>query len=83
LTGLPARLEPGKVISHRAVLHVGDLGAEDAVLVWLVVEAPVETRVVLQVAVPGLGDVYFAVCGPGEWLLGEKPEGWPYARCAG
>ena len=47
------------------------------------VEAPVQAGVVDAVAVPGLGDVDFAVCWPGERLVGEEPEGGPDPGRAG
>ncbi len=45
--------------------------------------APVQTRVVRGAGVPGLGDVDFAIRGPGEGFAGEEPEGRPDARCTG
>ena len=39
--------------------------------------APVQTRVVCWIGVPGFGDVDFAVGGPGEGFRREEPEGRP------
>lgn len=83
LAGLTSRLIPRKLVEHGALAHVGDPGAEDAVLVGLVVLAPVQAAVVLAVAVPRLGNVNLAVGRPGEGLLGEQPEGGPDAVRAG
>lgn len=52
-------------------------------LLRIVMVAPVQARLVLAVAVPGLGDVNLAVLGPREGLLGEEPEGRPDAGGAG
>lgn len=79
LACLPARLDPGKVVLDRAVLHVGDPGAEDSVLFGFVMLTPVEARVVFEISVPCLGNVDFTIYRPGEWLLREEPEGWPDA----
>ena len=76
-------LKPRKVVPHRPMLHVGNLGAKHAMLVRLMVLSPVETGVILHITVPRLRYVDFAVCGPGKGLLREKPECRPDAACAG
>ena len=47
------------------------------------VEPPVQAGVVDRVAVPGLRDVDFAVCRPGEGFVREEPECGPDAGGAG
>lgn len=64
------------------MLHVGNLGAKNAMLIRLMVVSPVETRVILHIAVPCLRYVNLAVSGPREWLLREKPECRPDTRRA-
>lgn len=83
LSSVPAGLIPGEVVPHWAGVHVGDLGADDAMLLLLVVEAPVQTGSVLVIAVPGFRNVDLAVYGPGKGFLREKPEGGPDALGAG
>jgi hypothetical protein len=72
-------LDPGKVVLDGSILHVGDPGAEDSVLLGLVMLTPVKTCVVFEISVPGLGNIYFTIHGPGEWFLWKEPKGWPDA----
>lgn len=69
----------------RALRHIRDMRVDDAVLlrVFAVEVAPVQTGVVLAVAVPGLEDVDFAVGGPVEGVLREHPVGGPDSFGAG
>ena len=83
LPSLSARLIPRKVIPNRPGVHIRYTRAHDAVLVRLMVLAPVQAGVVLVVAVPSLCNVDFAICRPGEWLLRQEPECGPDAVGAG
>lgn len=83
LAGPPPGLLPGEVVAHRPGMHVVYLGPPHAVLVLVVMLAPVETAPVLAVAVPRLGDVDLAVRRPAKGLLREQPEGGPDALGAG
>jgi hypothetical protein len=79
---LAARLVPGKVVPNRAAAHVRDLGAQDPMLLRLVVMAPVKARPILPVAIPRLGNVNLAVYGPRERLRRQQPKGRPHSSGA-
>lgn len=77
LARLAIWLVPGKVISHWATVHVVNASTQDSMLLRLVVEAPMETRMVFVVSVPCFGNVYLAIRWPRERLARQKPEGRP------
>lgn len=80
----PAAL-PRKVVADGPLRHIRDARAADQMLLRIlcVVESPVQTRVVLAIAVPALGDVDLAFMGPHERLARQQPERRPYALGTG
>ena|SRR3569833_1525557 len=64
LTGCAAGLVPSEVEAHRTGVHIRDGGAHGTVLERLVVEAPMQTRLVLVVGVPRFGHIGLAVSRP-------------------
>lgn len=79
LASLSARLIPRKVIPNRSGMHIRYTRAQDAVLIRLMVLAPVQARMVLMVAVPSLCNIDFAICRPCERFLRQEPECRPDA----
>lgn len=63
-------------------MHVGDASTQDSMLLRFVMEAPMQTRVVLMVSIPRFGNVNLTISGPGEGLARQKPEGRPDAGSA-
>jgi len=83
LTGCAAGLVPSEVEAHRTGVHIRDGGAHGTVLERLVVEAPMQTRLVLVVGVPRFGHIGLAVSRPHEGLARQQPECRPDAVGAG
>ena len=56
--------------------HIWDVRATDKMLsrILSVIEPPVETRVVLAVAIPALGNVDLTFMRPYKRLAGQEPE---------
>lgn len=66
-------------------MQLWKLGLDHTVLIVILpgIRPPVQTRVVLKLAVPAFENIDFAVSWPLEGVEGEHPVGWPDSGCRG